>query len=132
MSNTHTQQMNNISTPFLFLSFFECLVSFPPPHLSMCIVCMLLCVVVRPYSPILTVTSSEQTARQSLVTRGLFPLLVGSMIGSDSLINRVLAAAQRLGLVRPGDLAVVTSGSREATAGATNGTHTHTAHEKER
>jgi pyruvate kinase len=74
----------------------------------------------RPHSPIITVTSSEQTARQSLVSRGLFPLLVGSMVGSDSLINRVLLAATRLGLCRQGDLAVVTSGSREATAGATN------------
>lgn len=74
----------------------------------------------RPLSPILTVTSSEQTARQSLVSRGLFPLLVGSMVGSDSLINRVLVAATRLGMCKQGDLAVITSGSREATAGATN------------
>jgi pyruvate kinase len=76
--------------------------------------------VVSPFAPIIMVTSSEQTARQSLVTRGLFPLLVGSMIGSDSLINRVLLAATRLGMCKQGDLAVVTSGSREATAGATN------------
>ena len=74
----------------------------------------------RPSAAILTVTSSEQTARQSLASRGLFPLLVGSMIGSDSLINRVLIAASRLGMCKTGDLAVVTSGSREATAGATN------------
>jgi len=50
----------------------------------------------------------------------LYPLLVGSMVGSDSLIPRVLLAACRLGMCRAGDLAVVTSGSREATAGATN------------
>jgi len=74
----------------------------------------------RPRCPIITVTSSEQTARQSLVSRGLFPLLVGSMLGSESLIPRVLLAAQRLGMCKQGDLAVVTSGSREATAGATN------------
>jgi pyruvate kinase len=74
----------------------------------------------RPLAPIITVTSSEHTARQSLVSRGLFPLLVGSMAGSDSLINRVLLAVSRLGMCKPGDLAVVTSGSREATAGATN------------
>jgi pyruvate kinase len=74
----------------------------------------------RPHIPIITVTSSEQTARQSLVTRGLFPLLVGSMLGSENLIPRVLLAATRLGMCKAGDLAVVTSGSREATAGATN------------
>jgi pyruvate kinase len=74
----------------------------------------------RPSAPILTVTSSEQTARQSLISRGLFPLLVGSMVGHDSLINRVLSAAQRLGICRSNDLAIVTSGNKEAEAGATN------------
>jgi pyruvate kinase len=74
----------------------------------------------RPRAPIVTVTSNEQTARQGLVSRGLFPLLVGSMVGSDSLINRVLIAAQRLGMCKVGDMVVVTSGSREATSGTTN------------
>jgi len=74
----------------------------------------------RPRAPIVTVTSNEQTARQCLVSRGLFPLLVGSMVGSDSLINRVLIAAQRLGMCKVGDMVVVTSGSREATSGTTN------------
>lgn len=74
----------------------------------------------RAKCPVLTITSNEQTARQALVCRGLFPLLVGSMSGSDSLINRVLGAAKKLGMCRVGDLVVVTSGSREATPGTTN------------
>lgn len=48
----------------------------------------------RPRAPILCITSSEQVARQALVSRGLFPFLVGSMTGTDSLVSRVLTAAQ--------------------------------------
>ena len=74
----------------------------------------------RPRSPIVTVTSNEQTARQSLIVRGLFPLLVSSMVGSESLTDRVLTAAQRLQMCGVGDKVVVTQGIREAKSGTTN------------
>lgn len=74
----------------------------------------------HPRAPILAVTRSEMCAQQCLTTRGLFPLLVDSMSGTESLIHRVIKAAKRLGFVRVGDLVVVVSGSREAVAGTTN------------
>ncbi len=74
----------------------------------------------RPACPILTITANEQAARQALVSKGLFPLLVGSMIGTDSLIHRAVLAAQKLNMCSVGDMVVITSGVREAISGATN------------
>jgi len=74
----------------------------------------------RPVAPVICVTSNETTARQLLVHRGLFPLVVGSMLGTDSLIARSLAAATRSGLCKKGDLVVVISGMREGVSGTTN------------
>lgn len=74
----------------------------------------------RPGCPVLTITANEQVARQTMTTRGLFPLLVGSMIGTDSLIHRAVIAAQKLEMCAVGDLVVITSGVKEAVSGATN------------
>lgn len=74
----------------------------------------------RPRAPILTITNSESCARQSLSSRGLFPLLVDSMLGSESLVNRAIIAAKKLGMCKVGDLVVVVSGSKEGVSGGTN------------
>jgi len=74
----------------------------------------------RPHASILTITANEQVARQCLAVRGLFPLLVGSMVGTDSLIHRAVMAAQKLEMCKIGDYVVITSGVKEAVTGATN------------
>eukprot|EP00189_Rhodosorus_marinus_P012858 CAMPEP_0184742008 /NCGR_PEP_ID=MMETSP0315-20130426/5011_1 /TAXON_ID=101924 /ORGANISM="Rhodosorus marinus, Strain UTEX LB 2760" /LENGTH=500 /DNA_ID=CAMNT_0027212639 /DNA_START=259 /DNA_END=1761 /DNA_ORIENTATION=+ len=74
----------------------------------------------RPIAPVICVSANEGTARQLLVHRGLFPLVVGSMLGTESLIARSLAAATRSGLCKKGDLVVVISGMREGVSGTTN------------
>jgi len=74
----------------------------------------------RPAAPILCITSSEQIARQALVSRGLLPLLVGSMKGADSLIARAIEVAKRLGMCKIGDIVVATTGAKEGVAGLTN------------
>lgn len=74
----------------------------------------------RPAVPILTITANEHVAKQALAVRGLFPLLVGSMVGTDSLIHRAMMAAQKLEMCQIGDYVVITSGVTEAVSGATN------------
>ena len=74
----------------------------------------------RPVSPIVCVTSNEFTARQLLLYRGAFPMLVGSMIGQESLIARTLVRVGSSRLAQKGDLVVVISGMTEGVSGGTN------------
>jgi pyruvate kinase len=74
----------------------------------------------RPKCPIICVTSNESTARQLLIHRGAFPMVVGSMLGTESLIARSLGRATASGLCKKGDLVVLVSGMREGVSGSTN------------
>jgi pyruvate kinase len=74
----------------------------------------------RPGAPVICVTSNESTARQLLIHRGAFPLVVGSMLGTESLIARSIARATTSGLTKKGDLIVLLSGMREGVSGSTN------------
>lgn len=74
----------------------------------------------RPKCPIVCVTSNEATARQLLIQRGAFPLVVGSMLGTESLIARCLVRATSAGLCKKGDMVVLVSGMREGVSGSTN------------
>jgi pyruvate kinase len=74
----------------------------------------------RPKCPIICVTSNESTARQLLIHRGTFPMVVGSMLGTESLIARSLGRATASNLCKKGDLVVLVSGMREGVSGSTN------------
>jgi len=74
----------------------------------------------RPNAPILAITASEQSARQCLISRGVFPLLVGSMSGTASLIHRAIMAAEKIGLCKVNDLVIITSGQHEGVSNQTN------------
>mmetsp|Transcript_23332 Transcript_23332/g.47170 ORF Transcript_23332/g.47170 Transcript_23332/m.47170 type:complete len:591 (-) Transcript_23332:49-1821(-) len=74
----------------------------------------------KPVAPVLCATSDEQVARQCLVLRGCYPMVVGSMVGSASLISRCLATAKVNGLCKVGDVCVVISGMKEGVSGGTN------------
>nr|AIT70042.1 pyruvate kinase [Symphyocladia latiuscula] len=74
----------------------------------------------RPPSSVVCVTSNEATARQLLLYRGAFPVVVGSMVGTESLIARVLARCTKAKLCKKGDLVVLVSGMREGVSGGTN------------
>lgn len=74
----------------------------------------------RPPCPVICVTSNESTARQMLLYRGSFPFVVGSMVGTESLIARVLNRCTKAGLCSKGDLIVLVSGMREGVSGGTN------------
>merc|ERR1712023_340316 len=74
----------------------------------------------RPACPILTVTANDQTARQTLVSRGQYPIIVGSMVGSDAIISKAAKIAEQLGIAKSGDMYITTSGMKEGTSGGTN------------
>ena len=74
----------------------------------------------RPIAPVLAVTASAQAARQCQVLRGIYPLLVDSMEGTENLIHRAMLWGVKMGMAQRGDSVVVTSGVLEDTAGTTN------------
>ena len=55
-----------------------------------------------------------------MVSKGIFYLLVGSLIGADSLLDKVEKEAMYRGLIKKGDFVVVTTGVNEGLEGSTN------------
>ncbi len=74
----------------------------------------------KPQCPILAVSASDKSAKQCMVSKGIFYLLVGSLIGADSLLDKVKKEAIFRGLVKKGDFVVVTTGINEGLEGSTN------------
>ncbi|KAH6566936.1 hypothetical protein BASA50_006349 [Batrachochytrium salamandrivorans] len=74
----------------------------------------------RPIAPVLAVTASHQSARQCQILRGIYPLVVDSMEGTENIIYRAMLWGVKMGMASRGDSVVVTSGVLEDTAGSTN------------
>jgi pyruvate kinase len=74
----------------------------------------------RPQCPILAVSASDTSAKQIMISRGIFNLLVGSLIGAESLLEKVMTEAKNRGLVVKGDHVIVTTGVNEGLEGSTN------------
>merc|ERR1712187_103358 len=74
----------------------------------------------RPEAPILAITASDSTSRQMLLLRGVVSMLTASFVGTDSVIQKALAAAKELGISKPGDVAVCVHGTKEECPGHTN------------
>lgn len=74
----------------------------------------------RPIAPVLAVTSDPQVARQCQVLRGIYPLLVDRMSGTENLIHQAMLMGVKMGMAQKGDPIVVTSGIIEELSGATN------------
>ena len=74
----------------------------------------------RPIAPVLAVTSSPTVARQMQVLRGIYPLLVESMNGTENIIHRAMLLGVKMGMAQKDDNVVVTSGNMEQMTGATN------------
>ena len=73
----------------------------------------------KPKCPVLAVSPNDWAAKSLLIHRGVFSMLVGSLVGSDKLINKVLEEAQERKLIQQGDYIVMTSGL-SGTVGSTN------------
>jgi len=74
----------------------------------------------KPFANILAVTQHEQTARQLMITRGCQPIIVGSMIGTDSIIKKVLEDYEKKSLLVTNDKVIIVFGNVEGVKGQTN------------
>ena len=73
----------------------------------------------KPKCQVLAVTPNDWAAKGVLLHRGVQAMLVGSLVGSDTLINKVLEEALNRKLSVTGDFVVITSGL-SGTVGSTN------------
>lgn len=75
----------------------------------------------RPEAPILVLTATPETARYvSGMVRGTRAIVMGSMLGTESILVRAAEMAKDWGWVNPGDNIVAIHGQMEARPGATN------------
>eukprot|EP00285_Hemiselmis_virescens_P006543 CAMPEP_0173378830 /NCGR_PEP_ID=MMETSP1356-20130122/1951_1 /TAXON_ID=77927 ORGANISM="Hemiselmis virescens, Strain PCC157" /NCGR_SAMPLE_ID=MMETSP1356 /ASSEMBLY_ACC=CAM_ASM_000847 /LENGTH=492 /DNA_ID=CAMNT_0014332033 /DNA_START=79 /DNA_END=1557 /DNA_ORIENTATION=+ len=74
----------------------------------------------KPTQPCMCITPSDQTARQLCMTRGVFPRTVGSMIGSDQILNHNVSKFVDEGLVGEGDVVVCSHGDSHSSPGSTS------------
>ena len=74
----------------------------------------------RPIPPVFGVTADPQVARQMQVLRGIYPLLVPTMQGTELVVRKAMDYAVFSKMAIKGDLVVVTSGILEQVSGSTN------------
>ncbi len=73
----------------------------------------------KPKCPIISVTPNDWAAKSLLINRGVHSLVVGSLIGQDTLTSKVMEQAKQKGFLKAGDYVVITSGL-SGTVGSTN------------
>lgn len=75
----------------------------------------------RPSQPILVLTALGETARQAEGTyKGTTARVMGSMIGTDSILYRATDLGKHYGWIEKGDTVVAIHGMQEARSGSTN------------
>mmetsp|Transcript_5468 Transcript_5468/g.13254 ORF Transcript_5468/g.13254 Transcript_5468/m.13254 type:complete len:494 (+) Transcript_5468:83-1564(+) len=74
----------------------------------------------KPTQPCVCITPSDQTARQLCMTRGVFPRIVGSMIGSDQILNHNVTKFVEEGLIREGEVVICSHGDTHSSPGSTS------------
>lgn len=75
----------------------------------------------RPHAPILVLTSTESVARQiNGLYRGCKVVVMGSMIGTDSILLRSTDMLVEMGWAKKGDTVVAVHGTLEGRPGSTN------------
>lgn len=74
----------------------------------------------RPEYPIISGTTDPMVLRQMNLSWGVVPILVEEKDNTDELFNHVVETARRRGLVKDGDLVVITAGMPLGVSGTTN------------
>ncbi|MBP2650622.1 MAG: Pyruvate kinase Pyruvate, water dikinase [Firmicutes bacterium] len=74
----------------------------------------------RPRAAIIAVTPWEKIARRMQLLWGVYPVVVPSSKNTDEIVHNALKGAQSSGLVKEGDLVVITAGVPAGTPGTTN------------
>jgi pyruvate kinase len=73
----------------------------------------------KPKCPVLAVTPNDWASKTMLLHRGVYSMVVGSLIGSDTLVNKVMEYCYQKKFIKHGDYLVITSGL-SGTVGSTN------------
>jgi len=74
----------------------------------------------KPHRPVITITPSDQTARQLCLSRGVYPRTVGSMIGSDQILSHNVSKLVEEGTIKEGDIVVCSHGDSHSSPGSTS------------
>lgn len=74
----------------------------------------------RPKSPIIAVTTQERTMRQLALVWGVTPVYGNEATSTDELLETAIKGGQASGLVKGGDLVVITAGIPLGRSGSTN------------
>lgn len=74
----------------------------------------------RPLSPIIATTTSKIVQRQLALSWGVFPVFVEEVTSTDHMFDIGIKKALEMGLVRKGDIIVITAGTPVSTEGTTN------------
>ena len=74
----------------------------------------------RPACPIIGCTTDEKVWRQLSMSWGVYPILAHEQLGSETLFERAVEIAAESGLVKTGDLVVITAGLPLGVPGMTN------------
>jgi len=74
----------------------------------------------RPDCPIIGCSTYEHICRQMNLSWGVLPLVIKEENNTDDLFDHAVAAAERAGYVKPGELAVITAGVPLGISGTTN------------
>lgn len=74
----------------------------------------------RPLYPIIGCTTEEHVYRQLNLSWGVSPLMIAEETDTDALFDHAVDAAERTGLVKSGDLVVITAGMPLGVSGTTN------------
>lgn len=74
----------------------------------------------RPQAPIIATTPSKRVRAKLCLVWGVYPLLVRETNGTDEMIEESIAVSLEAGLIRCGDLVVITAGVPVGVSGTTN------------
>ena len=74
----------------------------------------------RPVCPIIAPTLSVKARRQLNLSWGVMPIMSEARSNTDELFDHAVECAQKTGLIKDGDLVVITGGAPMGVAGTTN------------
>lgn len=74
----------------------------------------------RPQAGIIAVTPHEETLRRMMLLWGVYPLLGTQVKGTDDMVQNAIGSALKSGVVKDGDLVVITAGVPAGRSGTTN------------
>ncbi|MBF8983344.1 pyruvate kinase [Lutibacter sp. B2] len=74
----------------------------------------------RPKAPIIVATTSEKVMRRMAIIRGAYPVLVESGHSTDEVFDLSVKKSLKAGLIKSGDLVIITAGVPVGIAGTTN------------